>query len=146
MKTTTKKNILLIAFAVVIYALSQMGTPVTKPMTEAESDALIQSAYSNKQTDLQMQGHGIVVKVLPDDLKGSRHQKFILRISSKQTVLVAHNIDVAKRIDGLQKGDKVEFYGEYEWTDRGGVIHWTHFDPGGNHIHGWLRHNGITYQ
>jgi len=106
----------------------------------------LQRAYKNKQSDLQVQGEAIVVKVLRDDLKGSRHQKFILKSGAGNTVLVAHNIDLAPRIMGLKKGDSVEYYGEYEWNSRGGVIHWTHKDPKGYHVSGWLKHNGRTYQ
>jgi Protein of unknown function (DUF3465). len=50
---------------------------------------------------------------LPDDEQGSRHQRFILRLASGRTLLVAHNIDLAPRIDGLQVGDQVAFSGEY---------------------------------
>ncbi|MFN9385947.1 MAG: DUF3465 domain-containing protein [Cyanobacteriota bacterium] len=25
-------------------------------------------------------------------------------------------------------------------------MHWTHHDPDGNHVAGWLKHNGIVYQ
>ncbi len=147
MRGSIKKNLLLIPFALLIYVLSQTGTgTVPGHRADAGSDVVLQQAYAEKKSDLQMEGRGIVVKVLPDDLKGSRHQKFILRISPEQTVLVAHNIDIAERIKGLKKGDRVDFYGEYEWSAKGGVIHWTHFDPGGHHIHGWLRHNGKTYQ
>ena len=84
--------------------------------------------------------------MLRDDLKGSRHQRFLLRLSNDQTLLVAHNIDLAPRIDGLRVGDSVSFYGEYEWNDEGGVIHWTHHDPAGRHADGWLRHEGRMYQ
>jgi len=106
----------------------------------------LQQAYNNKQSDLQIEGIGVVIKVLRDDTKGSRHQKFILRNSTGQSVLVAHNIDLAPRLDGLKKGDTVEFYGEYEWNAKGGVIHWTHNDPKGYHISGWLKYKGRTYQ
>jgi hypothetical protein len=107
--------------------------------------ANLQAAFANKQSDLQIQGVGRVKKVLRDDLKGSKHQKFILQVGG-QTVLVAHNIDLAPRVAGLQAGDQVEFYGEYEWNKRGGVIHWTHRDPQGRHISGWLKHHGKIYQ
>ncbi len=65
---------------------------------------------------------------------------------SGQTILIAHNIDLAPRINSVSKGDSVEFYGEYEWNKKGGVVHWTHKDPHGNHIGGWLKHNGKMYQ
>ena len=83
---------------------------------------------------------------MKDDNEGSRHQKFILELSTGQTVLVAHNIDLARRVENLAQGDKVAFYGEYVWNEKGGVIHWTHHDPRGRHVGGWLKHNGITYQ
>ncbi|EJH59122.1 putative lipoprotein [Vibrio cholerae HC-43B1] len=84
------------------------------------NDAVLQQAYQSQQSDLQVQGFGQVAKVLPDDNDGSRHQKFILKLNSGQTLLVAHNIDLAPRIPNLKVGDSVEFYGEYEWNKRVG--------------------------
>ncbi|RBM79417.1 hypothetical protein DLR68_04100 [Vibrio paracholerae] len=110
------------------------------------NDAVLQQAYQSQQSDLQVQGFGQVVKVLPDDNDGSRHQKFILKLNSGQTLLVAHNIDLAPRIPNLKVGDSVEFYGEYEWNKKGGVLHWTHKDPQNRHAHGWLKHNGQVYE
>ncbi|EGR2457903.1 DUF3465 domain-containing protein, partial [Vibrio cholerae] len=92
------------------------------------NDSVLQQAYKSQQSDLQVQGFGKVVKVLPDDNDGSKHQKFILKLNSGQTLLVAHNIDLAPRIPNLKVGDSVEFYGEYEWNKKGGVLHWTHKD------------------
>ncbi|WP_170938068.1 DUF3465 domain-containing protein [Vibrio metoecus] len=110
------------------------------------NDAVLQQAYQSQQSDLQVQGFGQVVKVLPDDNDGSRHQKFILKLNSGQTLLVTHNIDLASRIPNLKIGDSVEFYGEYEWNKKGGVLHWTHKDPQNRHAHGWLKHNGQVYE
>lgn len=106
----------------------------------------IEQAYQQRQSDLQVQASGKVVALLKDDNEGSHHQKFILELSTGQTVLVAHNIDLAPRIQNIQKGDQVEFFGEYEYSEKGGVIHWTHHDPSNKHISGWLKHQGKTYQ
>ena len=143
-----KKYIFLAVVALLVYGFLQergIRLPGLSPSTQSDGSVL-QNAYENRVSDLQVQGEGVVVKVLPDDLKGSRHQRFLLRLDSGQTLLIAHNIDLAPRIDRLSKGDTVSFYGEYEWNEKGGVVHWTHHDPGGRHADGWLRHNGTTYE
>ncbi len=111
----------------------------------ANNNQIIQ-AYKNHKSDLQVKGSGKVIKILRDDTKGIKHQRFILNISKRITVLLAHNIDLSRRIKNLRVGDSVKFYGEYEWNKKGGVIHWTHHDPRGRHIDGWIKHNGRTYK
>lgn len=113
---------------------------------DAQGVQLIERAFERKQSDLQVRASGFVIAVLADDNEGSRHQKFILKLNNGQTVLVAHNIDLAPRITNLAKGDIVEFFGEYEYSDKGGVIHWTHHDPANKHVGGWLKHQGRTYR
>ena len=108
--------------------------------------ATVKSAFSHHLSDVQVKDKGTVVRLLRDDNKGARHQKFLLKMASGQTILIAHNIDLAPRINSIAKGDTVQFYGEYEWSAKGGVVHWTHHDPGGRHINGWLKHRGRTYQ
>lgn len=107
---------------------------------------VISNAYRNRLSDVQVKGSGVVSRILKDDNDGSRHQRFILRLSSGQTLLIAHNIDLAQRIGNLQQGDSVQFFGEYEWNSKGGVVHWTHQDPDDHHIGGWLKHEGQTYE
>ncbi|MEA3371072.1 MAG: DUF3465 domain-containing protein [Campylobacterota bacterium] len=111
-----------------------------------ENSDKIEKAFYKKQSDIQVLGVGVVVKILKDDLKGHKHQRFILRLKSGHTILVAHNIDLAPKIHSLKKGDSVEFYGEYEYNKKGGVVHWTHHDPRKRHINGWLKHQHATYQ
>jgi len=106
----------------------------------------ISSAFNERRSGVQVAGEGVVSKLLPDDNEGSRHQRFILTLSSGQKLLMAHNIDIAPRIASLTEGDIVAFYGVYEWNAKGGVIHWTHLDPDGRHEAGWLKHAGRTYQ
>ncbi len=114
--------------------------------TPTQGVRLLQQAFEKRQGNLQVQVEAQVTRLLADDLDGSRHQRFIVRLASGQTLLVAHNIDLAPRVDGLATGDRVELYGEYEWNERGGVIHWTHRDPRGAHADGWIRHRGRLYQ
>lgn len=106
----------------------------------------VDKAYKSKKSDVQVKGSGRVVKVLRDDTKGHKHQKFILKLESGTSILIAHNIDLAPRIKDISKGDVIEFYGEYEYNSKGGVVHWTHHDPGKRHIDGWLKSKGQVYE
>ena len=142
-----KKTIvfLVVAALVFVYVQEQEFSPPWSPAPTANDNAL-EDAYKNGQSDIQVRGQGTVIKILSDDLDGSRHQRFILKLDSGQTVLISHNIDLASRVDGLRAGDSVEFFGEYEWNPKGGVVHWTHHDPNGRHVAGWLKHQERTYQ
>jgi hypothetical protein len=119
---------------------TKQNTPITYANNSPEN------AFKNNFSRVQVTGKGSVYHILKDDNEGKRHQKFILRLPSGQTLLVAHNIDLAPRLNGLQKGDTIKFYGQYEWNPKGGVLHWTHHDPKGRHKNGWLKYNGRTYQ
>ncbi len=89
---------------------------------------------------------GTVLKILATDEKGSRHQRWLMRIPyRKKTVLVAHNIDIAPVVP-LKVGDQLQIYGQFEANSKGGLLHWTHHDPQGRHPDGWIRHLGKTYR
>ena len=111
-----------------------------------QNDTVLSSAFNERISGVQAEGNGVVIKSLSDDTERSRHQRFILKLHSGQTLLIAHNIDLAPRLSALREGDVVAFNGEYEWNSKGGVIHWTHLDPNGHHEAGWLKHNGQIYQ
>ena len=112
----------------------------------SSADAVIQQAYQQQRSDIVVEDEGHVIKRLPDDNRGSRHQRFLVRLQSGQTLLIAHNIDLAAKIDDLAVGDTIAFRGEYEWSAKGGTVHWTHHDPAGKHVGGWLKHGGQIYQ
>ena len=143
-----RKLPVLAVIAVLIVAVArEQGVPIPGfPLGKESADSTLLEAYNKRQSDVQVQGEGVVTKILRDDLQGSRHQRFILELAGGQTVLIAHNIDLAPRISGLERGDTIAFHGEYEWNPKGGVIHWTHHDPAGRHIDGWLKHAGKTYR
>lgn len=137
-------------YIVAVLALAYVGLDKSEILqadrASNSASQIIGAAYRDHASNIQVAGSGKVVRVLSDDAEGSRHQRIILQLDSGQTLLVAHNIDLAPRVEGITKGDSVEFYGEYEWNSQGGVVHWTHHDPQGTHVAGWLKHNGRTYQ
>ena len=133
----------IIAIAILYFGNDTQHTP-TDPIGSTSS--AIQSAYNNQQSNKIVIASGIVSKLLADDNKGSRHQKFIVKITSTLSILIAHNIDLAPRINNIKVGDNIEIKGEYEWNTKGGVVHWTHHDPRGNHPGGWLKHRGKVYE
>ena len=149
------KKLLLVAaalFAGYTFFGSQHGSTLNEApssiseKSNGKSDAIIANAFSNHESNLQVSGQGFVTRMLPDDNSGRRHQKFVIKLPSGKTLLIAHNIDLAPRIRSLREGDTVQFYGEYEWNEKGGVLHWTHRDPNGSHVAGWLQHQGQRYQ
>jgi hypothetical protein len=155
MKRHSKIIAALVALAISAYlGLDQLpsGQPATTNPTVGQTgnpptdNERIAAAYRSKDSDVDVSGAGTVTRVLADDNDGSRHQRFILDVQTERTILVAHNIDLAPRLDGLKVGDTVAFKGVYEWNDRGGVVHWTHHDPQNRHSGGWLKHRGRTYQ
>lgn len=84
-------------------------------------------------------------RLVADDNDGARHQRFILDLRNGQTVLVAHNIDLAERLP-LGIGDRVRFRGVYEWNDLGGLVHWTHHDPLGIEDGGFVKYRTRYYR
>lgn len=113
--------------------------------TNQAADGTIEQAFRDEVSGAVFEDLGIVDKILPDDREGSRHQRFLLKLTSGHTVLVAHNIDLAPRLP-LERGDPVQFRGQFEWNEKGGVVHWTHADPRGKRPGGWLRHDGKLYE
>ncbi len=117
-----------------------------RPAPGAPDDAArIAELFARRRSGVVVEAAGRVERVLRDDLEGSRHQRLVLRLEGGQTLLVAHNIDLAPRVP-LARGDVVRFRGQYEWNDRGGVLHWTHHDPDGRRPGGWLEHEGRRYR
>jgi hypothetical protein len=95
--------IIVICFGAYTVVSQYSGTPSIRsiksfvPFIKHElstSDKAIKNAFDNKFSDLQIGGSGQVIKILPDDNKDKRHQRFILKLGSGQTLLIAHNIDL----------------------------------------------------
>ena len=104
----------------------------------------MRQTYRKADTGNWIEDTGVVRRLLSDDNDRTRHQRFIVRLKGGQTLLIAHNLDVASRIP-LGVGDRVRFRGLYEWNDLGGLVHWTHRDPMGVEDGGYIRYRSKTY-
>lgn len=125
--------------------IGRSSAPRSSAPTPAPTGTSLIEAYRAHRSNIELAIGGRVTRVLADDRDGSRHQRFLVSVADQVSVLVAHNVDLAPRVP-LAPGDSVELRGEYEWNDRGGVMHWTHRDPDGRHEAGWIRHDGRLYQ
>lgn len=101
--------------------------------------------YDRRDSSSWIEGSGIVSRLLADDSDGARHQRFVLDMRNGQTLLIAHNIDLVKRVP-LGMGDRVQFRGLYEWNELGGVVHWTHHDPYGAEEGGYIKFRDAVYR
>ena len=101
-------------------------------------------ASAQADTGRWIEDTGLVRRLLPDDDDGSHHQRFVIQLRGGQTLLMAHNTDVAERIP-VVLGDRLHFRGLYEWNDLGGLVHWTHHDPMGVEDGGWVRYRRTVY-
>lgn len=115
-----------------------------RKVTWGGNDA-VASAFRAKQSDVFIEVEGRVVHILPLDNVGKRHQNFLFELANKITLKVSHNIDLAPMLPNLRKGQRLRIRGEYEYNDKGGVLHWTHHDPANRHPHGWIEMNGKKY-
>jgi len=104
----------------------------------------VKRTFVQSDTGTWIEAAGLVRRLISDDNDGARHQRFILDLRNGQTVLIAHNIDLAERVPvGL--GDRIRFRGMYEWNEQGGLVHWTHHDPLGIEDGGYIRYRSKTY-
>jgi hypothetical protein len=125
---------------------SNTSTTSTAPPTSGAG--AIEAAFRLRRSDVWVEASGVVVKSLPDDRQGEPHQKMLVRIDGGAgiTVLIAHNLSAAARVPA-REGDRIRFRGEYEWTDKGGTIHFTHApelqrrEPGG-----WVEFESVRYE
>ena len=117
-------------------SLDLMLTPVSE----------LASFFENQESNKQVLVKGVITRLLADDTDGDAHQRFIIKLDNEQTLLIAHNIDLAPRVPDIKTNQLIYVYGEYEYNDEGGVVHWTHKDPDSSHEDGFIFYNGVQYE
>lgn len=134
-----------VTLAILAVALVAVWLDGGAPSSTAGGDAEVRVLFEAGRSGEMVTVEGVVERVLPPDDDGSPHQRFIVELASGQTLLIAHNLVLAEAVP-LREGDPVRVHGEYEWNDRGGLLHWTHHDPEGRRAGGWIEHRGERYR
>lgn len=101
-------------------------------------------AQSRQAQNVTITVTGNVFRLLPDDRRGSPHERFLIKLPNGTTVLIAHNINLAPYVP-LAEGDLVTISGEFVWNPKGGVIHYTHRPTNVRHKGGYIDFNGKRY-
>jgi len=125
-------------FAVSLFVL------VSNLIGTTQTTGTAEDAFRRHRSGVMVTTEGTVIRLLADDNDGSRHQRFIIRLASGQTLLVAHNIDLSPRVP-VQQNVLVRLHGQFEWSEKGGTVHWTHRDPQQKHEAGWIEIGGRRY-
>jgi Protein of unknown function (DUF3465) len=132
-----------IAIALVLVALALLWH--SRPGYEVRSGfTVIEDAYRYRQTGFMAEVDGTVARILMDDQEDQRNQKFTIRLTNGQMLLVIHDQEAAGRVP-VSVGDRVLVRGEYVWTETGGTLRYTQHDYSPRRLHGWIDHNGERY-
>lgn len=103
--------------------------------------ALLKALNERKQVSFIEGSELKVVKLLPDDTSGLRHQKWTVKLSDGRTLQAIYNLDMCERVP-VKLGDSVAMGGQFIWTKQGGILHWLHRDPKRLRPDGYVHLNG----
>jgi hypothetical protein len=131
------------------FALSAILAFAACAAQEQPDNKVICSAYAGQLTNGEVVADGTVGGVLGERRGPSgEHEGFLLQLDGDCDLLlrVETNTDITGPIP-LHRGERVIVKGVYVYTPLGGVIHWTHHDPGGRHEAGFVKTpDGKLYQ
>lgn len=157
---STLKQLLRVILAIFLAAFTLLrwfrgrSTPTTTSTRAPTSTApgTIARLFREQRSDTWVETRGVVERLLPDDrdtYDGSdTHQRLILRTDDGINILVAHNLCTSDRVPA-KPGDRLTLRGEYEWTEKGGTLHFTHkpkFATRDATRSGWIEHAGKRYE
>lgn len=126
--------------AAAAYTLEKMGTT---EIDISPDNKAFEQAFEDRSQKVILSVSGRVIKTL-EEPSGSKYQKFLVDIDGR-TVLVAHNLEMGRMIP-VEPNYEIVIKGEYIWTEKGGVIHWTHRDPRKEHPDGFIYYNKRLYK
>ena len=113
------------------------------------NNARICAAYGGNLSGGEVVAGGTIERVLGTRQGPSgEHEGFLLKLDGDCDLLlrVETNVDLTGPVP-LHNGERLIVKGEYEWNPLGGVVHWTHHDPRGRHVGGYVKTaDGRVYQ
>ncbi|MGZ3769475.1 MAG: DUF3465 domain-containing protein [Bdellovibrio sp.] len=112
---------------------------------QVNDDSTLVAAISAHRSVFYLEAGNLqVIRILREDDQGLPHEKWIARTSNGQTIMIVYNLDMGNPVP-IQVGDRFSVGGQFIWTDRGALIHWTHEDPRRTHPNGYVYLNGTVY-
>src|SRR5512134_2753687 len=137
------RTIAVISIALILVGLGLVWQ--SRPGYEVRSGfTALAEAHQYRQTGFMAEVDGTVARILMDDKEDQRNQKFTIRLTNGQMVLVIHDQEAAGRVP-VSVGDTVLVRGEYVWTETGGTLRHTQRDYSAQRLHGWIDHQGERY-
>ncbi len=116
-------------------------------VSETDPNSILLNAL-NKQTELTFVEikSAQVVKLLRNDNRGARHQRWLIQLTNSKPILAVYNIDLSDKIP-LSPGDIIDLAGELKFDEKKKtpLIHWLHDDPQQKRKNGYVIHNGKKY-
>jgi hypothetical protein len=115
---------------------------------EKPDNAFVCQSFSSQASKQEVLAEGRIAYVLgTSNGPSGEHEGFLLKLSGDCDLLVRveTNVDITGPVP-LRAGETVTVKGEYEFEPTGGVVHWTHHDPAGRHIGGYVLAAGKLYQ
>jgi hypothetical protein len=106
--------------------------------------ALVQAVTSGHGVDYIEVSSVPVVQLLPDDLQGNQHQKWVVQLANGSRVTCVFNISLSQKIP-LQVGSIVSMGGQLVVDHGTDILHWLHQDPNGQRPIGYVDLNGVRY-
>jgi len=117
-------------------------------VTEKPDNAHVCALYASGTSGAEVLAEGTVVAELgTSNGPSGEHEGFLLRLTRQCDLMlrVETNVDITGPVP-LRPGETVIVKGQFEDDPTGGVIHWTHHDPEGRHVAGYVLAGGKYYE
>ena len=140
---------LVLTIALALSACAQSATSTGTTGVTSDNGA-VYDAWRAGRSHIEVIANGSVARMLGTHRgRSGNHEGFLLHLSGSAgrglTVRVEDNVDLTGPIP-LSEGQDVVVRGEYIFDERGGIVHYTHRDPRGRHISGYVLVDGKFYQ